>query len=187
MPDDYPRWGARNDRGESRFVVQGDVLREALAAPTPTLAGLLGLMRARGEPCLYLCGTRLDHAFALGSDDLGVALSVLPEDGAKAAEPGYHPGGTEVYAVIEGAVVLELLTDGVVERRECAAHGVVAIPPGRCHRVPRSDRRAASLIVKTALRHEPAVVRCGQCGYFAEPGDCPLHRRWADEATAAAT
>jgi hypothetical protein len=182
MPGEYPCWTARNDRGESRFEVQGAVLREVLAAPTPTLADLFGLMRARGEPCVYLCGTRRDHAYALGSDDLGVALSVLPEDGAKAAEPGYHPGGTEVYVVIEGTVVLEVLADGVLERRECPPHGVLAIPPGRCHRVPRSDRRAASLVVKTGIRHEPAVVRCAQCTYYADPRDCTLHRSWADEA-----
>jgi mannose-6-phosphate isomerase-like protein (cupin superfamily) len=182
MPDRFQRWDAVDASGEDRYAVQTRLIREVLAAPARALDELLALMRTSGESCVYLAGTRLDNDFGLGSRDLGLALSVLPEDGPKAAVPAYHPGSTEVYVVIEGALVLEYLEDGQVRSRRCRQHEVAVIPPGRCHRVRRQPgERAASLIVKTALDQAPAVVRCAACTYYPENTDCPLHTAWMAE------
>jgi len=185
MPDGFQRWDAVNARGEDRYQLQSRLIRETLASPTRGLDLLLAGMRTSGESCVYLCGSRIDNDFGFGSADLGLALSVLPEDGSKAAVPGYHPGGTEVYVVIEGELVLEWLEDGVVRSRPCRQHEVTLIPAGHCHRVRHSpDARAASLIVKTGLDRAPAVVRCTECPRYRAPADCPLHAAWATEGLA---
>lgn len=188
MPDRFERWDAVNADGAARYAVQTRLIREALASPARALDELLALMRTSGESCVYLAGTRLDNDFTLGSRDLGLALSVLPEDAPKAAVPAYHPGSTEVYIVFDGALALEYLEDGQVHSQRCRKHGVVVIPAGRCHRVRREPaERAASLIVKTALAHAPAAVRCDQCGYYPSPAQCPLHLRWSQEASSLTT
>lgn len=184
MPAEFQRWTAVDAEGRSRYERQSAIVRNVLATPTHALEQLLEGMRSAGESCLYLSGSRLDNDFAFGSHDLGLALTVLPEDGAKAAVPGYHPGGTEIYVVIQGSVVLEVLTDGALEVRACEQHGIAALPPGQCHRVRRSAIRAASLVVKTDLGHEPAVVRCAHCSYYPDSGQCPLHQSWAQEDAA---
>jgi len=163
MPSDFQRWTAVNAAGQSRYDLQSRIIGEVLATPNRALDRLLERMRSSGESCLYLSGSRLDNDFAFGSLDLGLAISVLPEDGAKAAVPAYHPGGTELYV------------------QTCDQHAVATIPAGQCHRVRRSPTQAASLVVKTALRHEPAVVRCADCTYYPDREHCPLRRSWVSE------
>jgi mannose-6-phosphate isomerase-like protein (cupin superfamily) len=111
-----------------------------------------------------------------------VLLSLLPEDGRKAAEPGYHPGSTEVYVTFQGSLVMECLVDGDVRDTTVVTNDVLILPPGQCHRV-RHDRhgRAASLIVKTNLGARPRVVRCDDCTYYRDKNDCSLHERWRDD------
>lgn len=181
MPSDFQRWTAVNAAGQSRYDLQSRIIGEVLATPNRALDRLLERMRSSGESCLYLSGSRLDNDFAFGSLDLGLAISVLPEDGAKAAVPAYHPGGTELYVVIQGTLVLETLVDGALDVQTCDQHAVATIPAGQCHRVRRSPTQAASLVVKTALRHEPAVVRCADCTYYPDREHCPLRRSWVSE------
>jgi len=171
---------------EDRYETQTDLVRKALASEDHALDVLLAGMRESGESAVYLCGSRLDHAFCFGSEDVGVLLSVLPEDAPKAAVPGYHPGSTEVYVPFQGRLTIEVLEDGTVQSRDVARYETAVLPPGQCHRIrPAPDRRAASLVVKTHLRHQPGVVRCRDCAYFSIPTDCPLHRRWqADPSNA---
>jgi hypothetical protein len=178
----FPRWDTvRTQDGRTHYEVQTEILDEALRAQS--LDRLLGLMRDREEAAIYLFGTRLDNDHGLGSEELGALLSVMPEDGTKAGIPGYHPGSTEVYVTFQGEVVLEVLEQGLVVTKTSNASHVVVLSPGQCHRV-RNDpgRPAASLIVKTNLRHRPDVVRCDSCGYFRDPQDCPLHRSWRSDA-----
>jgi hypothetical protein len=186
MPEGFQRWDAVTARGEDRYAVQSQLIREVLALPTRELNELLARMRASGESCVYLCGSRLDNDFGFGSADLGLALSVLPEDGPKAAVPAYHPGSTELYVTIKGELVLEWLESGVVRSRPCSQHEVAIISPGQCHRVRhRPDAEAASLIVKTGLDQIPAVVRCAECKRYRAPTDCPLHAAWVAERSGA--
>ena len=184
MSAEFLRWTAVNDDGEMRYEVQTRLIRDALAAPDQGLRQLLAAMRAAGESCLYLAGGRLDNAFAFGSTDLGLAISVLPEDGPKAATPAYHPGSTEIYVLIEGELVLESLDDGIVRSRVCRQYEIAVIPPGQCHRVRRQpETQTASLIVKTNLAFEPAAVRCSDCHYYRVPEQCALHSSWSQEAS----
>ncbi len=188
MPASFERWTAVNCDGECRYDIQTRLIGDVLATPTQELQRLLTSMRTLGEPCIYLAGTRLDNNFTLGSTDLGLAISVLPEDGPKAATPAYHPGSTELYVVIQGELVLESLEDGIVRSRPYRQHDVVVIPPGQCHRVRRQPgTQAASLIVKTNLAFEPGVVRCPDCTYYPVPAPCPLHISWAQETSCSAS
>ncbi|PEN13182.1 hypothetical protein CRI94_11095 [Longibacter salinarum] len=164
---------------EERYETQSELIREALASDGHGLDVLLEGMRASGESAVYLCGSRVDNDFCFGSEDVGVLLSVLPEDNPKAAVPGYHPGSTEVYVTFQGQLTMEYLDDGALQTREVKQYETAVLPPGQCHRIrPEVGRRAASLVVKTNLSHEPGVVRCDDCGYFSDPTDCPLHRSW---------
>jgi hypothetical protein len=167
---------------EPAYTAQTDILRRALANPAHSLDGLLELMRWSGNGAVYLAGTRLDNDYCFGSTDVGILLSILPEDGCKAAEPGYHPGSTEVYVTFQGSLVMEYLDAGEVRARTVSADDVLVLPPGRCHRV-RYDpqRRAASLIVKTRLDVKPGVVRCDDCTYYRDRTACALHQKWQAE------
>jgi hypothetical protein len=180
----FPRWDAlRTEDGRSHYEVQSEILDEAKSEQS--LDCLLLLMRHRQEAAIYLSGTRLDNDHCLGSHNIGMLLSVMPEDGTKAAIPGYHPGSTEVYVTFQGEVTLEVLEQGSLLRKTANASSVVVLPPGQCHRVRiEPGRPATSLIVKTNLQHKPAVVRCESCGYFSNPQDCPLHRSWRDDGAA---
>jgi len=185
MSGDFAKWEASAEDGTPRYRRQSEIIAAALRDPGHRLDRLLELMRQRGESALYLCGTRLDSDYALGSGDLGVALSVLPEDGPKAAIPGYHPASTEVYIVFQGGLGIEALVDGALRTTPVEQHGVCVIPPGRCHRVPQQgQRQAASLIVKTNPGGKPGVVRCEDCERYPRPADCPLHRRWLADSPA---
>jgi hypothetical protein len=179
----FPKWDTvRAEDGRTHYDVQTEILDEAQRAHS--VDHLLQLMRERQEAAIYLSGTRLDNDHGLGSDELGVLLSVMPEDGSKAAIPGYHPGSTEVYVTFQGEVRLEVLEQGSVITRTSHASSVVVLAPGQCHRVRHEPgRRAASLIAKTNLQHKPSVVRCESCGYFSNPRDCRLHQSWQSEAS----
>jgi len=167
---------------DKRYQKQTDLVRKALSSENHAFSTLLDGMRESGESAVYLCGSRIDSEFCFGSKDIGVLVSVLPEDAPKASVPGYHPGSTEVYVTFQGRLTIEYLDDGRVQTRDVAQHEVAVLPPGQCHRiVPAPDQPAASLIVKTNLSHEPGVVRCSDCAYFPDPTDCPLHRQWASD------
>ena len=88
-------------------------------------------MRSSGNTAVYLAGSRLDNDYCLGSADVGMLLSLLPEDGPKAAEPGYHPGSTEVYVTFQGSLVLEYLDADEVRESTVSAGDVHVLPPGR--------------------------------------------------------
>jgi mannose-6-phosphate isomerase-like protein (cupin superfamily) len=164
---------------EERYEKQSELIRKALVSEGHALDTLLEGMRESGESAVYLCGSRLDHDFCFGSEDVGVLLSVLPEDSAKAAVPGCHPGSTEAYVTFQGHLTIEYLDHGRLETRDVEQYETVVLPPGQCHRIqPNLGRRAASIVVKTNLSHEPGVVRCAECGYFSDPADCSLHRSW---------
>lgn len=165
-----------------QYAAQSDIISQALATPTHSLDGLLGLMRRSGQTAVYLSGTRIDNDYCFGSTDVGMLLSILPQDAQKAAEPGYHPGSTEVYVTFQGSLVVECLEDGRVRDQTTGANDVLVIPPGECHRVRYDARRqAASLIVKTSLSAKPSVVRCDACNYYPDKTACPLHQRWASD------
>lgn len=185
MTDTFKQWAAVGEDGTSRYQRQSEIIKEALAQPGHGLDRLLELMRSCDESALYLSGTRLDSNYAFGSGDLGTALSVLPEDGAKAAIPGYHPASTEIYIVFQGSLTIETLVDGALQTTPLKQYGVCVIPPGRCHRVAQDrHEKAASLIVKTNPRQKPGVVRCAECTYYPQVEGCPLHRRWAEDSQA---
>ena len=169
----------------SGYAAQSDVLERALATPTHSLEELLSRMRGSGHGAIYLSGTRLDNDYCLGSTDIGMLLSILPEDGQKAAEPGYHPGSTEVYITFQGSLVMEYLDAGRVREATVGGNQVLALPPGQCHRVPyEPHRQAASLIVKTCLDAKPSVVRCDDCTYYRDKNECGLHQRWSADIEA---
>jgi len=178
----FQKWTRTTDGNEKHYDRQTRIVAKALATKGHSLNTLLELMRADGEPALYLCGTRLDSDYAFGSNDLGTAISTLPEDATKAAVPGYHPGSTEVYVIFQGNLEIELLDQGAVHTRDCCQFDVVVIPPGQCHRVRNQPgRKAASFIVKTNPHHKPGVVRCDDCTYYSLKEDCPVYMGWAKE------
>lgn len=168
-----------------KYAAQSDIVRQALATPAHSLDELLRLMRQSGNPAVYIAGTRLDNDYCFGSTDVGILLSLLPEDAQKAAEPGYHPGSTEVYITFQGNLVMECLQDGRVSDRDVGGGEVLVLPPGQCHRV-RYDAQghAASIIVKTGLKAKPSVVRCDNCTYYRDKTACALHQRWNAESQA---
>ena len=167
-----------------RYAAQTNLVKQALATPDHSLDELLRLMRGTGQTAVYLSGTRLDHDYCFGSGDVGVLFSVLPEDADKVAEPGYHPGSTEVYITFQGSVLMECLEQGQVTEKRIAQHGVLVLPAGQCHRVrPRAQGRAASVIVKTNLGFKPGVVRCDDCAYYPAKTACPLFQLWRAEGT----
>ena len=162
-----------------RYAAQTGIMKQALATPEHSLNELLALMRRTGQAAVYLSGSRLDNDYCFGSEDVGMLLSVLPEDATKAVEPGYHPGSTEVYLTFQGNLVMECLENGRVQEKPVNENAVLVVPPGQCHRVPYAgQRKAASLIVKTNLRHQPGVVRCDTCTYYPDKTTCPLFQRW---------
>lgn len=166
-----------------KYAAQSDLVRQALATPEHSLNELLALMRRHGQAAVYLSGSRLDNDYCFGSEDVGMLLSVLPEDATKAAEPGYHPGSTEVYLTFQGNLVMECLENGHVQEKSVDDNAVLVVSPGQCHRVRHDgQRQAASLIVKTNLRHHPSVVRCDTCTYYPDRTTCPLFQRWTVES-----
>ena len=185
----FKKWDKTTPDGELYYDIQTALLREALCPEgCYSLNKLLCLMREKvkegyeSTSSIYLCGTRIDSECCFGSDDLGLALSVLPEDGEKAAEPGYHPGSTEVYVTFQGSLIIELLDRGVIGRKTLGQFDVLVIPPGQCHRVRNEpEQKAASLIVKTNSHYEPKALRCEKCTYYKDSKDCPLYRSWDEE------
>jgi mannose-6-phosphate isomerase-like protein (cupin superfamily) len=165
------------DDGE-RYAGQSEIIRRAVATPDHSLDKLLRLMRETGQGAVYLSGTRLDNDFCFGSNDVGVLLSVLPQD-AHAHIPGYHPGSTEIYITFQGSLVMECLENGEVRDKTVGANEVLVLPPGQCHRVREDGQcEAASVIVKTNLSAKPSVIRCDACTYYPNKTKCPLYRRW---------
>ncbi|NUM46840.1 MAG: GNAT family N-acetyltransferase [Anaerolineales bacterium] len=164
---------------EHMYQAQTALIQQTLATPHHALNTLLAQMRQTGQSAVYLSGTRLDHDYGFVSEDLGILLSVLPEDAPKADEPGYHPGSAETYFPFQGRLILEFLQDGAVVEKELTAYDSHTLLPGQCHRIrPSVPPQAASLIVKTNLHHRPSVVRCKECTYFSDPTQCLLHQRW---------
>jgi len=174
VKEDFQKW-----KEKTRYDRQTDIVKKALSTPQHSLNKLLDLMRSKGEAAIYLCGTRLDNDYGFGSNDIGTAISVLPEDGDKALEPGYHPGSTEVYIIFQGSLVIETLVQGSLQAHNYGQFDVIVLPPGVCHRVRfEAERCAASFIVKTNPHHEPKVVRCKDCVYFTDKSQCALARSW---------
>jgi mannose-6-phosphate isomerase-like protein (cupin superfamily) len=171
---------------ETRYRIQTDLIRAALSTDGHELDALLAGMEASAhEGAIYLCGSRLDNDYCFGSDDLGLLICKLPRGGAKAGIPGYHPGSTEVWIIVQGNLTLGWLDKGTLQSRRCTRSDVVVISPGQCHRVlDAPHREAASLIVKTNLRHQPGVVRCQQCAHYSVPAECPLRVSWLEEKKA---
>ena len=167
-----------------RYAVQTEIVRQSLAHPEHSLQNLINLMRSTGEAAVYFSGTRLDSDYCFGSEEVGLVLSVLPEDGLKAAQPGYHPGSMEVYVTFQGSLTMEYLDEGEVIVTEVKPNIALILPPGQCHRVCNNGTEAASVVVKTNLRHQPGVVRCGVCEYFPRPEDCALYQSWKRERNA---
>lgn len=174
----FAKW---ND--EARYRAQTDLIRAALSTDGHELDALLaGMEASKNEGTIYLCGRRLDNEYCFGSDDLGLLISKLPKGGAKAGVPGYHPRSTETWVILQGALTLGSLDEGVLRRRSYRRSDVAVIPPGRCHRVLDAyGQEAAALIVKTNLRHEPEVVRCRECTHFGLPAECPVRAGWLEE------
>ena len=188
MNEDFPTWSETKkdskDKAEAQrhYDAQTEIIEKTLGSPHSRLSELLKHMRANGEAAVYLCGTRLDSKYGFGSNDLSYAISVLPRDGPKAAEPGYHPGSTEVYVVFQGSLVMDIVKQGYLETQNCGQFDVLVLPPGQCHRVRfEVERPAASFIVKTNPHHEPKAVRCEGCMHFPDQNQCPLGRIWAEE------
>jgi mannose-6-phosphate isomerase-like protein (cupin superfamily) len=175
----FKKWG-----NTAAYAAQSEIMKRALAEPDHSLDSLLHWMRHSRQAKVYLSGRRVDNDSCFGSDDVGVLLSVLPEDGEKAGVPGYHPGSAEVYATFQGSLLMDCLEGGQVASRTVSASEVLVLPPGQCHRVSAAAKsHAASMIVKTNLKHEPGVVRCEACQYFPDRATCPLHKNWMAEAT----
>jgi mannose-6-phosphate isomerase-like protein (cupin superfamily) len=174
----FAKW---ND--ETRYRVQTDLIRAALGTDGHELDALLaGMEASKNEGTIYLCGRRLDNEYCFGSDDLGLLISKLPKGGAKAGIPGYHPGSTETWVILQGGLTLGWLDQGELRSKSYSRSDVVVIPPGQCHRVDDAfGREAASLIVKTNLRHEPGVVRCQECTHFGTLAECPVRASWLEE------
>jgi len=167
---------------QDKYDAQSDIVKQALATPDHSLDALLSLMRSTGQSSVYLSGSRLDNDSCFGSTDVGTLLSVLPEDAQKAAEPGYHPGSTEVYVTFQGRLVMEYLVDGQVKEKNVGGDDVLVLPPGQCHRVRlNAKQQAASLILKTHLMHKPGVIRCDDCTYYRDKTACPLFQSWDAE------
>ncbi len=165
-----------------RYTAQSNIVKDSLATPEHLLDSLLELMRSTGQAAVYFSGSRLDNDYCFGSEDVGILFSVLPEDAEKAAKPGYHPGSTEVYVVFQESLTMECLENGKVKDTEVELNCVLILPPGQCHRVRYdSERKTASVIVKTNLSHKPGVVRCDTCEYFPDPTECALYQRWSAE------
>ena len=189
MVDFFPHRIFGEATNRERYAAQSAIVHSALADPDHPLDRMLDLMRATDDAALYLVGSRQDHEFCFGSAELGVLLSVLPADSAKASVPGYHPGSTEVYVTFSGQLTLDWLdpADRCIRSSRSAVHDIVVLPPGRCHRVQRAnDATAASLVVKTNVGHQPGVVRCDRCTYYPDPQQCALHNTWQIEQRAAA-
>jgi hypothetical protein len=175
---DFTRWD-----DEARYQIQTDLIRAALGTEGHELDALLaGMEASENEGAVYLCGTRVDNEYCFGSEDLGLLISKYPKGGAKAGVPGYHPGSTETWVILQGRLTLGWLDEGGLRSRTCSRSDVVVLPPGVCHRaLDASSRVAAALIVKTNLRHKPGVARCQACTYYPAPAECPLRESWLQE------
>ncbi len=161
------------------YAHQTEIIRQTFSQFGHSLDHLLEQMRKSGQSALYLAGARLDHDYGFVSGDVGMLLSVLPEDARKAAVPGYHPGSAETYFPFQGTLVMEFLEAGQVQEKQLTPYVVHTLPPGQCHRVRfNAHQQAASLIVKTNLHHKPGVVRCHDCEYYPDSMNCPLFHRW---------
>ncbi len=183
MVDFWPIVRTRKWRDAEAYQGQSELIEAALNQSDHSLDSLLHWMRSCAKPAIWLFGGRVDNDFCFGSKEVGMLLSVLPED-AHAGVPGYHPGSTETYVTLEGSLVMDCLEGGNLVHHTVAGNDVLVIPPGTCHRVRApQNSRSSSMIVKTNLKSEPGVVRCNNCGYFTDPTVCPLNRAWrAEEA-----
>jgi len=182
MKTKITKWG-----NIASYLAQSEIVQRSLATEDHSLDNLLDQMRKTQQHAVYLSGTRLDSIYCFGSLDVGVLFSVLPED-KHAPDPGYHPGSTEVYVTFQGSLVMECLENNCVVEKKVSSNDVLVLPAGQCHRVRYDpEGQAASLIVKSNLRHEPDVLRCTdkdgkhQCGKYPDLTQCPLHERWISE------
>ena len=175
------KWAKERTDGKKHYDVQSEIIKKALEKNS--LEKLLKSMREDGEEsAVYLCGTRIDNTFCFGSNDIGIVISVLPQDGEKVSVPGYHPGSTEVYIVTQGELVLESILNNTFKQENIVQYSVRVIPPGECHRIRKNENcNSSSLIIKTNLQHKPGVVRCSKCGYYKKAKDCPMNTSWKKE------
>jgi len=176
------KWDKERSDGKKHYDVQSELIKKALEKNN--LEELLKLMREDGEEsAIYLCGTRIDNVFCFGSNDIGIVISVLPQDGQKASVPSHHPASTEVYIIIQGELTFESILNNVFKQENIYQNSIRVIPPGECHRIRKNENcNASSLIIKTNLKHKPGVVRCDKCEYYKNPADCLLNINWKEES-----
>jgi mannose-6-phosphate isomerase-like protein (cupin superfamily) len=152
-------------RGRSQAYIEREALlrtmfREADCGPV-ALARLLALMRERHQSSLYFAGAEGDHPFFLQNDRIGLGLSVLPEDAAKAGLQKRHPHQDELIFVLDGALCLRIEKQGATVERVLRQGEVAWIRKGQCHCIePLPDRKGAFLFVKTHPDREPRSESC---------------------------
>jgi mannose-6-phosphate isomerase-like protein (cupin superfamily) len=163
------------------YILQSKIIKQALAEEDHSLDFLLKCMRDNQQHALYLSGSRIDNDYCFGSLDIGMLFSILPEDG-HASVPGFHAGSTEIYVTFKGSLIMECLEGDQLVEKKVSSNDVLILPPGQCHRVKKSQNSAASLIIKTNLRHEPGVTRCVECTRFKGDDICSLKKKWEEES-----
>jgi hypothetical protein len=155
-----------------KYLTESEIIKRALATKGHKFDSLIENMKKEKIGCLYLSGTRTDNDFCFGSDKLGFAISILPEDWEKSSVQGIHPESNEINLVIGGKVTFGQILNGQTIEKTLEAGQHIEHRKGTCHWVKSFEGDSIIIILKTYLNKEPKVIRCAMC-----PNDSCDHRK----------
>jgi quercetin dioxygenase-like cupin family protein len=130
------------------------------------LKHLIQLMKERSKDfnflsSIYFAGHFGDHPYFILNDAFAIGIAVLPEDEAKSSKIKRHPHQNEIIVVIEGSILLDVETNGVMNRKHLKTGDYWVLEIDQCHRI-LSDKKqdAVYLFLKTHPCDEPLSIDC---------------------------
>jgi hypothetical protein len=176
----------------SRMEKRDELLKRA-SMRDDSLASLLEALNSNPEfSSMWFCGSRIDHANCLGSEEFGWGISALPGDYKKAGMPKYHPHQVEIIISIRGRICVETYAPGNGLKEnvlEPGARSHIEITNCMCHRIKNIEERpheSAFFYVKTNVGREPQDIGvkgisgepCRGCAHHMRPAECLMFQSY---------
>jgi quercetin dioxygenase-like cupin family protein len=130
------------------------------------LKHLIHLMKERSKDfnflsSIYFAGHFGDHPYFLLNDAFAMGIAVLPEDETKSSKIKRHPHQNEIIVVIEGNILLDVETNGVMNRKHLKTGDYWVLEIDQCHRILSDNNQDAVFIfLKTNPSDQPLSIDC---------------------------